>query len=62
MDIDLTKLPDEELDALRVKILTEQERRANLAQIPVTIQELAVKYTEGGGDRQTLENALKEAE
>ena len=62
MDIDLTKLPDEELDALRVKILTEQERRANLAQIPATIQELATKYTEGGGDPTALEQAIKAAE
>ena len=38
------------------------ERRANLEQIPATIQELATKYKEGGGDQQTLEDALKEAE
>lgn len=62
MDFDLTTLTDEELDQLRVDVSTEQERRANLAQIPATIQELAAKYTEGGGDRQTLEDALKEAE
>ena len=62
MDIDLTKLPDEELDALRVKILTEQERRANLAQIPATIQELATKYTEGGGDRDELIKAVGDSE
>ena len=55
-------LTDEQLDAARTAILTEQERRANLAQIPATIQELADKYAEGGGDRQTLEDALKEAE
>lgn len=30
--------------------------------IPATIQELATKYTEGGGDRKALEDALKEAE
>ena len=62
MNIDLTKLPDEELDALRVKILTEQERRANLAQIPATIQELATKYTEGGGDREELLKAVGDSE
>ena len=62
MDIDLTKLPDEELDALRVKILTEQERRANLAQIPATIQELAAKYTDGGGDREDLLKAVGDSE
>ena len=62
MNVDLTKLPDEELDALRVKILTEQERRANLAQIPATIQELADKYADGGGDREELLKAVGEHE
>ena len=62
MNIDLTKLPDEELDALRVKILTEQERRANLERIPATIQELATKYTEGGGDREELIKAVGDSE
>ena len=60
--MDYKTLTDEQLDEARQAILIEQERRANLAQIPVTIQELATKYTEGGGDRQTLEDALKEAE
>ena len=60
--MDYKSLTDEQLDEARQNILIEQERRANLAQIPATIQELAAKYTEGGGDRQTLENALKEAE
>lgn len=59
--MDYKALTDEELDEARTAILVEQERRANLAQIPATIQELAAKYTEGGGDRQTLEDALKEA-
>ncbi|WP_300908521.1 hypothetical protein [Corynebacterium stationis] len=60
--MDYKSLTDEQLDEARTEILIEQEWRANLAQIPATIQELASKYTEGGGDRQTLENALKEAE
>ena len=60
--MDYKTLTDEQLDEARQAILIEQERRANLAQIPATIQELATKYTEGGGDRQTLEDALKEAE
>ena len=60
--MDYKTLTDEQLEEARTAILVEQERRANLAQIPATIQELATKYTEGGGDRQTLENALKEAE
>ena len=60
--MDYKDLTDEQLDEARQAILVEQERRANLAQIPATIQELAAKYKEGGGDRQTLEDALKEAE
>ena len=60
--MDYKKLTDDQLDEARTAILVEQERRANLAQIPATIQELAAKYKEGGGDRQTLEDALKEAE
>ena len=60
--MDYKTLTDEQLDEARTAILIEQERRANLAQIPATIQELAAKYTDGGGDRQTLEDALKTAE
>ena len=60
--MDYKSLTDDQLDEARQAVLIEQERRANLAQIPVTIQELAAKYKEGGGDRQTLEDALKEAE
>ena len=60
--MDYKALTDDQLDEARQAILIEQERRANLAQIPATIQELATKYKEGGGDRQTLEDALKEAE
>lgn len=57
--MDYKTLTDEQLDEARTAILIEQERRANLAQIPTTIQELATKYAKGGGDRQTLEDALK---
>lgn len=60
--MDYKKLTDEQLDEARQAILIEQERRANLAQIPATIQELAAKYTDGGGDRKALEDALKSAE
>ena len=57
--IDFSQFDDEQLDQLRVDILTEQERRANLAQIPVTIQELATKYTDGGGNREDLLKAVE---
>lgn len=60
--MDYKKLTDEQLDEARKAILIEQERRANLAQIPATIQELAAKYAEGGGDRVALENAIKSTE
>lgn len=60
--MDYKTLSDEQLDEERTAILIEQERRANLSQIPATIQELAAKYKEGGGDREALEQAIKAAE
>ena len=60
--MDYKTLTDEQLEEARQAILIEQERRANLAQIPVTIQELATKYTEGGGDREELLKAVGEHE
>ena len=60
--MDYKSLTDEQLDEARTAILIEQERRANLAQIPETIQELATKYTEGGGDREELLKAVGEHE
>ena len=60
--MDYKKLTDEQLNEARQAILIEQERRANLAQIPATIQELATKYTEGGGDREELLKAVGDSE
>ena len=60
--MDYKKLTDEQLDEARQAILIEQERRANLAQIPATIQELATKYTDGGGDREALLKAVGDSE
>ena len=60
--MDYKSLTDEQLDEARQAILVEQERRANLAQIPATIQELATKYTEGGGDRDELLRAVGDSE
>lgn len=57
--MDYKTLTDTELEQQRIEILTEQERRANLEQIPATIAELAAKYTDGGGQREALENAIK---
>ena len=60
--MDYKSLTDEQLDEARTAILVEQERRANLAQIPATIQELATKYTDGGGDREDLIKAVGDNE
>ena len=60
--MDYKSLTDEQLDEARTAILVEKERRANLAQIPATIQELATKYTEGGGDREELIKAVGDSE
>ena len=60
--MDYKSLTDDQLDEARTAILIEQERRANLAQIPVTIQELATKYTDGGGDREELIKAVGDSE
>ena len=56
------ELADEQLREARTAILVEQERRTNLAQIPTTIQELADKYAEDGGDREELIKAVGEHE
>lgn len=58
--MEYTTLTDEQLDEARTAILTEQERRTNLAQIPATIQELANRYAEGGGAREELLKAVSE--
>ena len=60
--MDYKSLTDEQLNEARTAILIEQERRANLAQIPAMVQELATKYTEGGGDRDELLKAVGEHE
>ena len=56
--MDYKILTDEQLDEARKAILIEQERRANLAQIPATIQELAAKFKDGGGDLTELWDAV----
>lgn len=56
--MDYKTLTDEQLDEARQAILIEKERRANLAQIPESIADLAAKFTEGGGSREELLKAL----
>lgn len=53
-----TDWSDDALDEHRRAIINEQERRANLAQIPEQIEQLAKTYRDGGGDEQTLTDAL----
>lgn len=48
--IDLATLSDEALDTLRAYVLTEQERRSRLVQIPAQIADLAQRYLDDGGD------------
>ena len=57
--MDLTTLDDEQLAAHLNTVLAEQERRANLATIPQQITDLATRYQAGGGDVETLRNALE---
>ena len=58
--MDYKTLSDEQLDEARTAILIEQERRANLAQIPEQVTALAAKYAEGGGDREELLKAVSD--
>ncbi|KAB1647458.1 hypothetical protein F8O06_02660 [Pseudoclavibacter sp. CFCC 14310] len=56
--MDLKTLTDEELAQHRIDVLTEQERRANLAEIPQQVAQLAQTFTAGGGDRAVLTAAI----
>lgn len=58
--VDFSRFNDEQLDALRVDVLTEQERRTNLAHIPAQVTELAKTYRAGGGDEDALMDAIAE--
>ena len=60
--MDYKNMTDEQLAEARTSILIEQERRANLEQIPATIQELSVKYKEGGGSQEELLRAVGDSE
>ena len=60
--MDYKSFTDEQLNEARRAILVEQERRSNLEQIPATIQELSVKYKEGGGSQEELIKAVNDSE
>ena len=48
--MDITTLPDEELDALRVNIISEQDRRHILATTPEMVADLTARFIADGGD------------
>jgi hypothetical protein len=56
--MDLTTLTDEDLNAQRIAIITEQERRSNLAAIPAQLAILAAQYIEAGGAQAELDAAI----
>jgi len=56
--MNLSTLTDTELDALRVDVLNEQERRANLATIPQIVATLAAQFISGGGAQAAIEAAV----
>lgn len=55
---DLSVLTDSDLDQLRVDVLTEQETRQSMAQIPTQVADLSKTYREGGGDPEVLIKAV----
>jgi len=59
--MDISTLTETELDALRVEVLNEQERRANLATIPQTVADLAARFIAGGGEQATIDAAVSPA-
>lgn len=56
--IELQNLTDTEMDALRVQVLTEIERRHRMAEIPTQVAALATAYRDGGGDPDVLLEAI----
>lgn len=51
----LKDLSDDELDILRIAVLTEQERRQARDQIPSQIADLTQRYIDSGGDPADLD-------
>jgi len=60
--MDLTTFTPEDLDALRIAVLTEQERRANLAAIPAQVAQLSAQFISAGGDQAALDAAISPTE
>ena len=56
--MDLKTLTDDELEQHRVDVLTEQERRARLANAPGQISQITTAFIADGGNIATLTDAL----
>ncbi|WP_104137191.1 hypothetical protein [Cryobacterium sp. Y62] len=56
--MDFTTATDADLDADRITIITEQERRAKLVAIPAEVARLAKHYREVGGDQAQIDAAI----
>ena len=56
--MDLTTLTDTELAAHRIAVITEQERRTNLASIPTQVATLADQFITAGGEQAVLDAAI----
>lgn len=50
---------DEQLNELRVEVITEQEERQHLKQIPQQIADLQARYADCGGDVDDLPDGSK---
>lgn len=59
--MDLTTLTDEELDALRIELATELERRDRIKGIPAMIADLTRNFENSGGKIEKLEEAFENA-
>lgn len=59
--MDLTTLTDEQLDDHRRAVLTEQERRAKLAQLPDQLADMARDAAAAGCDRDALLERVTDA-
>ena len=59
--MDLTTLTDEQLDTRRIAVLTEQERRAKLAQLPDQLATMARDAAAAGCDRDELLDRVTDA-
>ena len=59
--MDLTTLPDEQLDDHRRAVLIEQERRAKLAQLPDQLADMARDAAAAGCDRDELIERVTDA-